>query len=90
MNDFDRGYPNLATFHSSSEEFAIYRRFGYLSSRLLLDRQDHLRNLEEKLDKYDESHRLISATRVLPESVIGPRNSLLGEIEEAFKAYGDV
>ena len=38
----------------SDDNFMIYRRFGYLYSRLLLDKQDELREIEENLDKTDK------------------------------------
>jgi hypothetical protein len=43
----------LAAFLDSDEGFTIYRRFGYLQSRLLLDKQEQLRLLEEKLEHLD-------------------------------------
>lgn len=88
VKDFPNGYPNLATFQNSSENFAIYRRFGYLQSRLLLDKQDELRVLEEKLDDFDKEHTLIGITRKLSEDEIAPRNALLAEVEGAFNSYG--
>jgi hypothetical protein len=45
----------MATFLDSDENFMIYRRFGYLHARTLLRLQDKLRELEEKLDKYDDA-----------------------------------
>src|SRR5215469_11608832 len=33
------GYPRLAAFLDSDENFMVYRRFGYLQSRLLLEKQ---------------------------------------------------
>jgi hypothetical protein len=49
VNDHPKGYPNLAAFLDSDEGFAVYRRFGYLQSRILLQTQEELRVLEEKL-----------------------------------------
>ena len=39
----------------SDENFMIYRRFGFLYSRILLSKQDELRKLEEDLDALDMS-----------------------------------
>jgi hypothetical protein len=33
----------------------VYRRFGFLQTRLLLEKQDTLRALEKRLDKLDKS-----------------------------------
>jgi hypothetical protein len=41
-----RGYPALAAFFDSDESFMVYRRFGYIQSRLLLEKQDEMRALE--------------------------------------------
>ena len=38
----------------SDENFMIYRRFGFLHSRILLNKQDELRLLEERLDDLDK------------------------------------
>ena len=47
------GYPHLAAFTSSETGFSIYRGFGYLHSRVLLQMQDELRCLEEGLAELD-------------------------------------
>jgi hypothetical protein len=49
------GYPKLARFLDSDDNFMVYRRFGFLQTRLLLETQDQLRVLEERLDKLDKS-----------------------------------
>ena len=48
------GYPRLAAFVDSDPNFMIYRRFGYLRTRLLLYYQAGLQDLEERLDEKDE------------------------------------
>lgn len=88
MGQFHRGYPNLAAFTSSDEDFAIYRRFGYLQARLLLDKQDQLRLLEEQLDRYDTSDLMRSTRKGLTPEQYAPRAKLLGEIEAVFTSYG--
>jgi hypothetical protein len=50
----DQGYPYVATFLDSDENFMIYRRFGFLHARLLLQKQDELRLLERDLDRMDQ------------------------------------
>ncbi|GAB7325601.1 hypothetical protein MBLNU13_g09592t1 [Cladosporium sp. NU13] len=90
LSDFKLGYPNLATFKNSSEAFSIYRRFGYLQSRLLLEKQDVLRVLEQRLDQYDREHATTSYTRTLSADELMPRQSLLEEIENAFNSYATV
>lgn len=89
MDDFIRGYPNLATYKSSSDNYGLYRRFGYLQSRLLLEKQDILRVLEQRLEEYDGENVASSFTRNLSDEQLRPRQALLEEIERAFNAYGE-
>lgn len=85
---FDSGYPNLAAFNDSSECFMLYRRFGYLQSRVLLDRQDEMRLLEEELDAFDRSNPSQLVSRAgLDESLATPRKDLLRRVETAFCSY---
>lgn len=49
------GYPRVAAFMDSDDNFMIYRRFGFLYSRVLLDKQDELREMEADLDSIDQS-----------------------------------
>jgi hypothetical protein len=91
-----KGYPNLAAFLDSDENFMLYRRFGYLQSRLLLHKQDELRALEEKLDLLDkrdnidpETQRFLKS-RDLDDKRGGPRKALLETIETKFKEYGNL
>lgn len=89
VDDFRLGYPNLATYTNSSDNYALYRRFGYLQSRLLLEKQDVLRVLEQRLEAYDNDHVNSSFTRDLSADELMPRQALLEEIEHAFNAYGE-
>lgn len=50
MDQCPKGYPQLAAFLDSDENFMLYRRFGFLQARILLNRQDELRELEHNLD----------------------------------------
>lgn len=89
VQSFPRGYPNLAAFLDSDENFAVYRRFGYLQSRLLLNKQDELRILEEELDHMDRISRESQlVTRDLAEKDAEPRRELFARIETKFHEYG--
>lgn len=85
------GYPRLAAFIDSDENFMLYRRFGFLQTRLLLNKQDELRELEkdlDRLDKYDEMNNpgiLRSRERDWAEK--GKRKALLQDIAKTFKEY---
>ncbi|KAM0717842.1 hypothetical protein Q7P37_006174 [Cladosporium fusiforme] len=86
LDEFRWGYPRLAIFQSSDEVFGLYRRFGYLQSRLLLEKQDALRVLEDRLNEFDLKDKAKSNTR---KSNVQPslREELLKEIEQAFNSY---
>ncbi|KAI4690386.1 hypothetical protein J4E81_007539 [Alternaria sp. BMP 2799] len=54
FEDFPIGYPSLAAFQSSKPEFSIYRSFHYLHSRVILELQDQLCELEDDLALLDD------------------------------------
>jgi hypothetical protein len=54
VEECPEGYPRLAAFSNSDENFMIYRRFGYLQSRILLHKQDELQRLEQELEEMDQ------------------------------------
>ena len=72
----------------------LYRRFGYLQSRIILHKQDELRALEEKLDILDQQDAADSETekflqsRDLDDKSKRQRKALLETIEIKFKEYG--
>lgn len=93
----------MSTFLDSDENFMLYRRFGYLHSRLLLRKQDQLRKLEMELDDYDdydadgpeERRRTLlsrdsdeAADRKLPPGT-RTRTQILEEIEKKLATYGE-
>jgi hypothetical protein len=88
------GYPQTAAFLDCDENFMLYRRFGYLQSRILLHKQDELRALEERLDRLDqkdnedEKTKRFLKSRDLDDKRNGPRKALLDTIETKFKEYG--
>jgi hypothetical protein len=88
-----RGYPRLATFLDSDESFSVFRRFGYIQSRLLLEKQDDLRILEEELDILDEVHLAhhgysLTTRREIDEDKYQSRRDLLQALEKKFCEYG--
>jgi hypothetical protein len=70
----------------------IYRRFGYVQTRLLLEKQDELRLLERKLDRYDNEIGKTRAanltTRDLRPIDAVPRKELMEKLEQKFCEYG--
>ena len=51
------GYPQLATFQTSTPNFSLYRGFSYLHGRVLLDLQDEVVMLERELDQFDREDK---------------------------------
>ena len=91
VTEFIDGYPNLAAFQNSSENFSIYRQFGYLQSRVLLDKQDKLRLLEEQLDAFDRANIDCGVSREPNDEIqdmITERNELLRLVDVELSSYG--
>ncbi|KAK5733769.1 hypothetical protein LTR17_009473 [Elasticomyces elasticus] len=89
VDEFPVGYPNLAVFADSDESFSLYRRFGYLQSRLLLDKQDELRQLESQLDNMDRFEE--NPAGLITRSGQGQlRKELLAQIELKFRDYASL
>jgi hypothetical protein len=92
VNDHVKGYPNVAAFLDSDEGLSVYRRFGYLQSRLLLNKQEDLRRLEKDLGRMDRMIMSTDVNAMCSRDIRGPEGEdnekLLGEIEEKFCSYG--
>ena len=89
LDKIPRGYPNLAAFSDSHENFMLYRRYGYLQARLLLTKQDELRVLEEQLDAIDEDDHANNFQKLYKREDQGQgRKDLLDQIEVKFYEYG--
>ncbi|KAH7409599.1 hypothetical protein BKA64DRAFT_665364 [Cadophora sp. MPI-SDFR-AT-0126] len=52
--DLPEGFPQLAHFLNSNDSFAVFRRFGTLSARALIQLQIEITELEEKLQELDK------------------------------------
>jgi hypothetical protein len=93
VHDCPDGYPILGAFLDSDDNFMVYRRFGYLQSRLLLEKQEHLRQLEEELDNLDmedaqtRSRNLVSMENYDTKKY-KRRRDLMQRIERQFQGYG--
>lgn len=102
VEQFPVGYPLQAAFQSSEPSFSIYRSFGYLHSRVILEVQDELRVLEDKLVILDErdSHnedredcvtsRLSDLEQARLDGVSSERASLLDKIYNKLMQYDEI
>ena len=70
----------------------VYRRFGYLQSRLLLEKQDELQKLERNLDRLDARDAKEDPDKLnrrdLGEEEAAPRRALFVQIDTKFREYG--
>ena len=72
----------------------VYRRFGYLQSRLLLEKQERLRVLEVKLDALDkqqtsdEEDEYTLCTLDIDPDFKNSRDELMAKVEIAYNEYG--
>ncbi|KAL9616015.1 MAG: hypothetical protein Q9160_009067 [Pyrenula sp. 1 TL-2023] len=81
-----RGYPRLAAFLDSDESFSIYRRFGYAQARLLLEKQDEMRLLEEGLIEMDKEDERTGSQRLICRDD-DPKRGALQKLETTFQEY---
>lgn len=88
------GYPQLASYINTASDFRIYRRFGTLRNRILLQRQVELAKVEKALEDLDEEdaalgnlHRLQSI-RKDKEDAMSTRQALIAEADQKLEQYG--
>ncbi|KAH9219760.1 hypothetical protein DL95DRAFT_482877, partial [Leptodontidium sp. 2 PMI_412] len=91
VEDHPSGYPRLAALLCTDDNLMLYHRFTYLQSRLLLHKQDEIRELERKLDRMDKADATkapeILKSRELDDKNVGKRLELLSAIETKFNEY---
>lgn len=92
VQDCPTGYPRLAAFLDSDENFMVYRRFGYAGSRLLLHKQAELQKLEAammEMDEDDEKDNPGCLRSVdLESDPSSPRARLMKDLETKFDEWG--
>ena len=93
MHGDPNGYPTMASFLDSDDNFMMYRRFGYVLSRLLLAKQDRLRRLQEDLEDLDQEQisetgdETLLCKSILGETLDKPREELMREMEKVYLEY---
>ena len=102
VEECPKGYPRLAAFLSSETSFSLYRGFSYARSRVLLDLQAQITQLERELDRLDcfdsqngdgGQRRLHSrATDINKPRVDGerPRKEVLRDLQEKLGEYDEL
>lgn len=99
MEEYPEGYPRLAAFQSSQPSFSIYRSFDYLHSRVILNLQAELRNLEQELEILDDedstAEDLQQQTRLKSRGIDllqanSERETLLSKISDKLLRYDEI
>jgi len=94
IDDHPNGYPRLAALLNSDENFLICRKYGFLHNRVLLYRQDELRELEQKLLSMDKAAGKTDDTmlkcRMREQRASDDRRHLINEIDDKLKEYNDI
>jgi hypothetical protein len=88
------GYPRLAAFINSDENFKLYRQFGYVHTRVLLHMQCELASMEvtlKRMDNWDDGdpeRRVCLRSQGASSRKTPKREELLGEFRGKLKEYG--
>src|SRR5271156_4507892 len=93
VQECPEGYPQFAAFLDSDDNFMVYRRYGYLHARLLLQKQEQLRQLEEALDNMDYDDKLakpasLTTLKGYCTQEASERRALEEDIEKKLLEYG--
>ncbi|KAL8742151.1 MAG: hypothetical protein Q9190_005319 [Brigantiaea leucoxantha] len=95
IDDHPEGYPQLAAFINSDDNFLMCRKFGFLHNRVLLYRQDELVELErdlvemDELDKDEDPRALKSRQHDNGRDLPLTRRTLINRIDEKLKEYDE-
>ncbi|PVI02227.1 hypothetical protein DM02DRAFT_310545 [Periconia macrospinosa] len=88
------GYPRMAAFMNSDENFLICRQYGVLHNRVLLYRQDELRELEAELLSLDKQclHKDPAqlSCRAREDRASPERRELINRIDDKLREYNDI
>lgn len=96
IDDHPLGYPRLAAFMNSSDNFLMCRRFSFLHSRVLLHRQDELAEMEKTLlamddEDVDLDELALGSRRRDDERTEEPsRSSLINKIDAKLRDYDEL
>ncbi len=88
MEDYRQGYPRLAAFLNLDRRFSVLKRFDYLHMRSLLDLQDQLSELEDRLNRCDDGDRIQLGLSSRRQDANTQRSELLQLIRAKLELYG--
>lgn len=87
VEDYREGYPRLSAFVNSDLDFMLFKRFGQLHARVLLQKQDEITEIEQKLNELDkiETTAFFLRSRRMDPSV--ERRKLIADAEQKLLDY---
>ncbi|TGO10039.1 hypothetical protein BTUL_0146g00170 [Botrytis tulipae] len=88
------GYPQLAAVINSDERFMLYRRFGFLQTRLLLNKQEEMRVLERRLYHIDRYYGRNEPARLRSHDICNAidddHRNIVVECEKKYNEYAQL
>jgi hypothetical protein len=94
VDDHPNGYPRFAAFMNSDENFLMCRKYGFLHNRVLLYRQDELRELEQEMLALDKNAHKVDEKmlqcRTREERISNERRDLINRIDDKLREYNDI
>jgi hypothetical protein len=94
VEDYPAGYPQLAAFIASDDNYSIFRKFDRASNRVLLHLQSEIAALDKGLDEMDRSdHGSATAYRLRSirheEGWDDGQRKLISKLQEKLPIYCD-
>lgn len=94
VDDYKRGWPRFGATQSSEQTSGVYRRYSYLTARILGHKQGRLDSLQQQLEEYENNPttdvRGLSAgqtRKVATPYVPDRRDLILDEIDKVLKEH---
>lgn len=76
VETFPVGFPRVACFLDSDDSFMLFKRFGIVFSRLLLNKQDEIREMEDELQGMDKTYEANGCEEYLRSRNEGDRKTI--------------
>jgi hypothetical protein len=96
VEKYPPGWPQLAAFLHSEDNFAIFRRFGMVHCRVLVQLQAEIQQLERKLSDLDRSDAAANSPNSwrlqmvdFEDSSDSSQRDLLKQLQEKILVYGE-
>lgn len=87
VEDYREGYPRLSAFVNSDLNLMLFRGFGQLHARVLLQKQDEITEIEQQLNELDkiEANAFFLRSRRMDPSI--ERKKLVADAEQKLLDY---